>query len=103
MSARSTICRQCADQPLRSGTAGSEAAVRQRDRRSMHKRAQIVKASGKAQVSGQLDGLRQSLSGTKVHLFPLACVSVDLVNGGEPLLPYLTLASVFRYLPAAQS
>ena len=69
MSTRSTICRQCPDQPLRSGTAGSEA---NRDfggwRRSANVTAgpcvsalKIVKASGKDQVSGQLDGLRRSL------------------------------------------
>jgi hypothetical protein len=68
---RFTICRQCPDQPLRSGTAGSEANrnVGAAGRRSANVTAgpcvsapKIVKASGKDQVSGLLDGLRRSLA-----------------------------------------
>ena len=56
MSTRSTICRQCPDQPLRSGTAGSEANRNfgaagdggpQRDRRSLRERAQNRKGERK--------------------------------------------------------
>ena len=71
MKTRFTICRQCPDQPLRVGTAGSEANrnVGAAGRRSANVTAgpcvsapKIVKASGKDQVSGLLDGLRRSLA-----------------------------------------
>src|SRR5262249_62358628 len=48
----------------RTGTSAQQAAVRLRDRRSLRLSVlQIVQVSGKDQVSGQLDGLRRSLSG----------------------------------------
>jgi len=66
------LCRQCPDQPLWSGTAGRMVAGLWRsgrrrsadhDRRSWREHAHMQAGQRKVQVSGDLGGLRRSLSG----------------------------------------
>jgi hypothetical protein len=66
------LCRNCPDQPLRSGTTGSftgrtsaqrVAAVGRHDRGSVRYLARIAIGRAEDQVSGQLGGPRRGLSG----------------------------------------